>query len=106
MKLTGIADEAGDSLSQQIKAHQQLGWDTIEARFVQIGDFDKGSIHEIPEEAFDLVEKELKDAGMGVNGVYHFGGAPAVSWRQFAEEIFAQAGLSVAVTPIPSADYP
>ncbi|MEM0895800.1 MAG: TIM barrel protein [Verrucomicrobiota bacterium] len=69
MKLTGIADEAGDALTQQIKAHQQLGWDTIEARFVQVGEHGKGSIHEIPEDAFGLVEKELREAEMGVCGV-------------------------------------
>ena len=45
-------------------------------------------------------------AGKGVSGVYHFAGAPAVSWRQFAEAIFAESGLTVAVTPIPTSDYP
>ena len=44
--------------------------------------------------------------GNGVSGVYHFAGSPAVSWRVFAEAIFAEAGLSVAVTPIPTSDYP
>lgn len=45
-------------------------------------------------------------AGKGASGVYHFAGAPSVSWRQFAEAIFDEAGLTVAVTPIPSSDYP
>lgn len=45
-------------------------------------------------------------AGMGVSGIYHFAGAPAVSWRQFADAIFDEAGLSVDVTPIPTSDYP
>lgn len=44
--------------------------------------------------------------GKGVSGVYHFAGAPAVSWRQFAEAIFDEAGLIVAATPIPTSDYP
>lgn len=39
-------------------------------------------------------------------GTYHFSGAPDVSWADFAREIFAQAGLSCAVTDIPSSDYP
>ena len=39
-------------------------------------------------------------------GVYHFAGKPDTSWADFAEEIFAQAGKSVVVTGIPSADYP
>ena len=44
--------------------------------------------------------------GDGVSGIYHFAGAPSVSWRVFAEAIFEDASLTVAVTPIPTADYP
>ncbi len=40
------------------------------------------------------------------SGTYHFSGAPDVSWAEFATEIFAQAGRTVTVTPIPTADYP
>ena len=39
-------------------------------------------------------------------GTYHFSGAPDVSWADFAREIFAQAGLAVDVSDIPTADYP
>lgn len=39
-------------------------------------------------------------------GTHHFSGAPSVSWAGFAAEIFAQAGLSVEVTPIPASEYP
>ncbi len=39
-------------------------------------------------------------------GTHHFSGAPSVSWAEFAAEIFAQAGLSVEVTPIPASEYP
>lgn len=39
-------------------------------------------------------------------GIYHFAGKPDTSWAEFATEIFAQAEKSVAVTGIPSADYP
>ena len=39
-------------------------------------------------------------------GLYHFAGAPDVSWADFAREIFAQAGLACAVADIPSSDYP
>lgn len=44
--------------------------------------------------------------GRGTSGVYHFAGAPAVSWRGFAEAIFDQAGMAVEVAPIASADWP
>lgn len=40
------------------------------------------------------------------SGVYHFSGAPNVSWAGFAREIFALAGLEVAVTGIPTSAYP
>lgn len=39
-------------------------------------------------------------------GTYHYGGAPAVSWADFAREILAQSGRMVTVTDIPSSDYP
>jgi dTDP-4-dehydrorhamnose reductase len=44
----------------------------------------------------------------GVSGVYHFAGAPTVSWRAFAEAIFAAAPWMTApeVVPIRSEDWP
>jgi sugar phosphate isomerase/epimerase len=66
MKITGIGDEAGNPLSTQIKAAKELGWDSIEARNVQVGDFPNGNLHEIPEEAFELAAAELESAGIGV----------------------------------------
>lgn len=40
------------------------------------------------------------------SGTYHYGGAPDVSWADFARAIFDQAGRAVTVTPIPTTDYP
>ncbi|WP_166418828.1 dTDP-4-dehydrorhamnose reductase [Cochlodiniinecator piscidefendens] len=37
---------------------------------------------------------------------YHFSGAPAVSWADFARAIFAASGKDVTVTDIPSSGYP
>jgi len=43
-------------------------------------------------------------------GLFHFAGAPATSWRRFAEAIFAAAGpdmpVKAAVEPIATRDYP
>lgn len=39
-------------------------------------------------------------------GTYHFSGAPATSWADFAREIFSMAGLACEVIDIPSSDYP
>jgi len=45
-------------------------------------------------------------AGKGSNGIFHFAGAPTVSWADFAQAIFARAGLSPTVTRIPTSAYP
>lgn len=39
-------------------------------------------------------------------GTYHYAGQPAVSWADFAREIFAISGKKVDVQDIPSASYP
>jgi dTDP-4-dehydrorhamnose reductase len=39
-------------------------------------------------------------------GIYHFNGAPDVSWCEFAREIFAQAGRAMRVSSISTRDYP
>ncbi len=44
--------------------------------------------------------------GRGTSGIYHVAGQPFVSWADFAREIFARAGLDVAVESIPSSEYP
>jgi dTDP-4-dehydrorhamnose reductase len=41
----------------------------------------------------------------GPGGLYHYQGAPPVSWAAFAEAIFAAAGKSVTVIEIPTRDY-
>lgn len=39
-------------------------------------------------------------------GLYHFSGAPDVSWAEFAREIFARAGRATTVAGIPTTAYP
>jgi dTDP-4-dehydrorhamnose reductase len=39
-------------------------------------------------------------------GVYHFSGAPDVSWAEFARHIFDIAGRNTEVSDIPTKDYP
>ena len=50
--------------------------------------------------ANQLIQKPSK------SGTYHYSGAPDISWAEFASEIFAQAGRTVIVTQIPTAEYP
>ena len=84
MKLTGISDEAGSSIETQIRAHRELGWDSIEARFLSVGDFEKGSIHEIPDAAFDLALGILEDSGVSVCAV----GSTIGNWAHSIEDPF------------------
>ena len=69
MILTGISDEAGATADAQIRAHQSLGWNSLESRFVEVKGFEKGSIHEIPQAAFDRFASQLDEAGITVCGV-------------------------------------
>ena len=42
----------------------------------------------------------------GPGGLYHFSGAPDVSWADFARAIMCRAGLNCSVRDIDTADYP
>jgi len=66
MYLTGISDEAGVELDTQIKATKELGWHTIEARSIKVGNWPVANIHDLPEPAFDITAQKLKDANIGV----------------------------------------
>jgi dTDP-4-dehydrorhamnose reductase len=51
-----------------------------------------------------MARRLIADAGL--SGTYHLQGAPLGSWADVAREIFRQAGMSCAVTDIPSSAYP
>lgn len=53
-----------------------------------------------------LAMVETLKADPAASGIYHFSGAPDVSWADFAREIFRQAGREVAVSDIPTEAYP
>ena len=64
--LTGIADEAGNALETQIAATRELGWSHIEMRNVHVAGFANGNLHDIPEEAFELVCQALGGSDLRV----------------------------------------
>lgn len=66
MILTGIGDEAGNTIDAQIVALQELGWKHLEARGVEVPGFKKGNFHEIPDEAFDIAAGKISDAGIEI----------------------------------------
>lgn len=45
-------------------------------------------------------------ADRSLGGIYHFAGAPDVSWADFARAIFARSGLTPEVEDIPTSAYP
>jgi len=72
MYYTGFADEAAAGIDGQIRATKELGWTLIESRNI-----DGKNIHDISDEAFDVVCGKLADAGVKINC---FGSAIA-NWR-------------------------
>ena len=60
MILTGIADEASPQLEGQIRAHRELGWNTLELRLIG-----ETNICQIDDAGFDQVRRALEEAGMG-----------------------------------------
>jgi sugar phosphate isomerase/epimerase len=62
MYFTGFADEAAADLDGQIRATRELGWSNIESRNI-----DGINIHDLSDEAFDVVCKKLEEAGIQIN---------------------------------------
>src|SRR5690242_10306889 len=84
MLLIGIGDEAANSLDGQIRASRELDWSQIELRGVQVADFPKANIHDIPDPAFDLAVRQLESSGIGV---YCFG-STIMNWAKRLEDPF------------------
>ncbi|MNV20574.1 Inosose dehydratase [compost metagenome] len=64
IKLSGLSDEAGPELADQIEAHQELGWSEIELRTVKgqaLGDWDSA--------LFNQVRSGISDASLKVTSV-------------------------------------
>lgn len=66
MILTGIGDEAGNTIDAQIAAIRELGWKHLEMRGVEVPGFPKANFHEIPGKAFDVCVEKLQAAGIEV----------------------------------------
>lgn len=66
---SGFADEAGVDLETQIRATRELGWSNIEMRSVRVPGFEKANLHDIPDEAFEIVVRRLEEAAVRVNSL-------------------------------------
>src|SRR5438094_10378210 len=84
MILTGIGDEAANSIDGHIKATRELGWKFLEPRGVEVAGFTKANYHDIPEAAFDLAVRKLEAADIGV---YCFG-STIMNWAKKADDPF------------------
>lgn len=79
MYMTGFADEAAGDIDGQIRATKELGWTNIEARNI-----DGKNIHDISDDAFDVVCGKLRESGVTINC---FGSAIA-NWSKQINEPF------------------
>ncbi|HVY68955.1 MAG TPA: TIM barrel protein [Verrucomicrobiae bacterium] len=84
MILTGIGDEAGNTIEAQIQAVQELGWKHLEMRGVEVPGFAKANFHDIPDAAFDQAVAKLEAAKIGV---YCFGSTIG-NWGKKIEDPF------------------
>lgn len=84
MILTGIGDEAGNTIEAQIKAVQELGWKWLEMRGVQVDEYPKGNFHDIPDAAFERCVERLELAGIGV----HCFGSTVMNWAKKVTDPF------------------
>ncbi|HTL51353.1 MAG TPA: sugar phosphate isomerase/epimerase family protein [Planctomycetota bacterium] len=62
MYISGIADEAGRSIAEQIAAHQELGWKHIELRLI-----DGVNVCEMPDDAFAKTAEAIAAAKLQVS---------------------------------------
>lgn len=89
--------------SNFVKTMLRLG---AEQREIAVVDDQRGG----PTASADVADALLTIArafaeGRGVSGIYHFAGAPPVSWREFAEAIFA-GDAGPAIRPVPATEHP
>ena len=90
--------------SNFVKTMQRLGAERPRLTIVadQIGG--PTAAADIAAAVLEMARQMQADPAKG--GVYHFAGAPDVSWADFAREIFAQSGLAPEVEDIPTSAYP
>ena len=84
MILTGIGDEAGNTIEGQIAATKDLGWKHLEMRGVEVAGHTKANFHDIPEKAFESAVSQLDKAGVDV---YCFG-STIMNWAKKLDDPF------------------
>jgi sugar phosphate isomerase/epimerase len=62
LEISGIADEAGYAIEDQIRAHKELGWEYIDIRVV-----DGENLTAVSNEKFEEIYKKVSDSGLKVS---------------------------------------
>ncbi len=84
MILTGIGDEAANTLDGQVRATRDLNWRHLEMRGVELPGFAKANFHDLPDPAFDLAVRRLEQERIAV---YCFG-STIMNWAKKLEDPF------------------
>ncbi len=80
MILSGFADEAGDSLDEQIAVTRELGW-----RYVELRSIDRKNVLDLDDKAFKQCADKLTKAGIKVNCL----GSNIANWGTSINDDFA-----------------
>lgn len=67
MIFTGLTDEAGADLANQISTARELGWAHLELRNVSIDGAKPCNVHDLPEAAFERLREQLSGSGVAVH---------------------------------------
>jgi len=81
MFYSGIADEAGTPIAEQIRAQKTLGWKHVEMRMIP-----EGNLTEVDDAAFEKTLAALNAAGLEVSCF----GSPIANWARDIDQDFQQ----------------
>lgn len=84
MKLMGISDEAAPTLAGQLRAAEELNWNNLEMRGVEVPGHPKANFHDISDQAFDIALRELETRRLHA---YCFG-STIMNWAKKVEDPF------------------
>lgn len=67
MIFTGLTDEAGADLANQISTARELGWTHIELRAVSVDGAPSCNVHDLPEPAFERLRAHVLESGVSIH---------------------------------------
>ncbi len=67
MIFTGLADESGSSLANQLSTIRELGWSHLELRGVSVDGAKAANVHDLPEAEFERLVDQVNGSGVKVH---------------------------------------